>query len=66
MTLGFEQRRALRLALDEQRRLDLARVSRVEARKLARCPAVALSGRPCRNLPGPSGLCGVHVRSHAA
>ena len=63
MTLSFEARRTIRLALDERRRLELAKVCARDSNKVL-CSASALNGRPCRNFPGPSGFCGVHARSH--
>lgn len=57
--LSYEERRALRAALDAARRAELAKVTRLQQAE-PKCLAYALSGRACRNQPRFGAFCGVH------
>lgn len=62
--LSYEDRLALREAVDAARRVELGRTVRLVDSYL-RCPGVSSVGRPCRNRPRDGVYCGVH-RSLAA
>lgn len=63
MTLEHAERQALRFAVSDAHRRRLALTAATTPG--ARCAGVAVTGRPCTNLAGPDGLCGVHRRYKA-
>ena len=64
--MNADEREALRSAIDRARRARVPATLADAKAAPARCAAVALSGRSCRNYAGPDGLCAVHRLSHAA
>jgi hypothetical protein len=67
LLLTFDDRRALRLAVDAAARRRQEMAANGQAPRFepgVHCKAHALSGRACRNWANETGWCGVHERSH--
>lgn len=63
--LSSADRRRIREAQSDARRGELGRFATVAVPRTL-CPAVSMTGRPCVNSPGASGLCRVHDGSRVA